>query len=53
MFHSFQAETAWKIQRLGRTYYVRLTQEGTYFTGHYVYIDNPSTFNGEVASRLG
>jgi len=32
----FQAETVWKIQRLGRTYSVCLTQEGTNFTGHYV-----------------
>jgi len=49
----FQAETVWKIQRLGRTYSVCLTQEGTNFTGHYVYINNPSTFNGEVVTGRG
>ena len=44
----FRAQQLWTITRAGKSYSVRFKQVGNHFTGHYVDLDNPSHFSGDI-----
>ncbi|MBE9100372.1 hypothetical protein [Vacuolonema iberomarrocanum] len=48
----FQTQQPWTITRAGKTYRVRFEQVGNHFTGHYVDLDNPSRFLGDVVTGI-
>lgn len=53
MLTIFRSDSEWTLARLGKSYQVNFVQTGTQFTGHYLGIDNPSTFSGEILTGRG
>jgi hypothetical protein len=49
----FQSDDEWTLARQGKSSQVNFVQTGTQFAGHYLDIDNPSTFSGEVLTGWG